>query len=385
MNPTSRSIWSLAWPQMLAMLFLCLIGLSDVWAAGTYILSIYLYTLPAYFLLISGNAVFRALRQTRITFWAMLTVAILNLWGNLALGLGYWNFPASGYKGLAWSTFFSVLCGASLVLYFLNQRGLLKKSLFVFDRWSRTALPYLLRVAWPMALNQVLWYASFFALFATASALPHGSVQAMAGMSAGMRIESILYLPAFALGLTSSVITGSSLHTLNVHQLRRMAYKIMLLGLGVICLPAAMLWFAAGPLSGLMTTDAQTAAEAASFLRFSLCAMPFLVVYMTLSGAMAGAGATIYQLPAMAGSAWLVRIPLAWHLGHVYLKESTGIWWAILISLIIQALFMFYLFQSRNWPACALGSRSKSRTSSQNRRSEFDTGFAEGSGRRQPA
>ncbi len=221
-----------------------------------------------------------------------------------------------------------------------NQRGLLKKTVFGFDRCSRTALPYLLRVVWPMALNQVLWYASFFALFATASALPHGSVQAMAGMSAGMRIESILHLPAFALGLTSSLITGSSLHTLNVYQLRRMTYKIMVLGLGEICLPAALLWFAAGPLSGLMTTDAQTAAEAASFLRFSLCAMPFLVVYMTLSVAMAGAGATLYQLPAMAGSAWLVRIPLAWYLGHVYMKESTGIWWAILISLIIQALFM---------------------------------------------
>ncbi len=34
MNPSSRSIWRLAWPQMLMMLFLCLIGLSDTWAAG---------------------------------------------------------------------------------------------------------------------------------------------------------------------------------------------------------------------------------------------------------------------------------------------------------------------------------------------------------------
>ncbi len=93
-----------------------------------YILRIYLYTLPAYYLLIAGNAVFRARRETAFPLLVMMTVALLNLLGNLTLGLGLWNFPSFGYKGLAWSTFISVICGTFLVLFLLNRHGLLRKT-----------------------------------------------------------------------------------------------------------------------------------------------------------------------------------------------------------------------------------------------------------------
>ena len=475
MAPSSSSVWRLAWPQMLMMLFLCLIGLSDVWAAGrlgrevqagmgmvnqallfflvpaialansmatavsqsfgagrhrrvqrfvglglraeaaialmcmgagllllnpltlllgmndairpagVYILNIYLYALPSYYLLIAGNAVFRSLRQTGLPLWVMMTVALLNLGGNLTLGLGLWNFPSFGYKGLAWSTFFSVTCGTVLVLLLLRKHGLLIQAAPLPGKWSAVALPYLFRVAWPSALNQLLWYAAFLMLFATAASLPQGSMQALAGMSAGMRVESLLYLPAFALGLTSSVIVGNSLNKLNVHQARNLGYRITLLGLGIISLPAILLWFAAEPLAGFMASDPDTAGEAATFLKFSICAMPFLVVYMILGGAMAGAGATIYQLLVMGGTAWLIRIPLAWYLGHVHMQEATGIWWAMFISLVFQALFMAYLFQTRDWPSFALGGRKKEAASLKHDRADLTVGHACVSGSRQPA
>jgi multidrug resistance protein, MATE family len=268
----------------------------DIRSVSEYILSIYLYTLPAYYLLIAGNAVFRARRETAFPLLVMMMVALLNLLGNLTLGLGLWNIPSFGYKGLAWSTFLSVICGTFLVLLLLKRHGLLRKTDVLPSRWNSTALPYLVRVAWPSVLNQLLWYKAFLVLFATAAALPHGSIQALAGMSAGMRVESMLYLPVFALGLTSSVVVGNSLNKVSLQQARNLGYKIMSLGLAIISLPAVLVWFAAEPLAGFVASDPETAREAATFLRFSICAMPFLVVYMILGGAMAGAGATIYQL-----------------------------------------------------------------------------------------
>jgi multidrug resistance protein, MATE family len=475
LNCSSRSIWGMAWPQMLTMLFLCLIGLSDTWAAGrlgrevqagmgmanqallfflvpaialansmasavsqafgagrhrwvqrfaglglqaeavmgvvcmgagillldrlttlmgmnhavrpvgAYILSIYLYTLPAYCLLIAGNAFFRARRQTAFPLLVMMAVALLNLLGNLTLGLGLWNFPSFGYKGLAWSTFLSVICGAFLVLSLLKRHELLRKTDLLPSRWNSIALPYLVRVAWPSALNQLLWYLAFLVVFATAAALPHGSMQALAGMSAGIRVESMLYLPVFALGLTASVVVGNSVNQLSLQQARNLGYRIMFLGLGIISLPAVLVWFSAGPLAGFMASDPETAREAETFLRFSICAMPFLVVYMILGGAMAGAGATIYQLLVMSGTAWLIRIPLAWYLGHVHLQESTGIWWAMFISLVFQALLMAYLFQTRDWPAFAFGGRKKVVTVPKYNRATLKGVHTSVSGIRQPA
>lgn len=363
-----------------------LMGMDDaIRPSGAYILKICLYALPSYHLLIAGNAVFRSRRQTALPLLVMMTVALLNLGGNLTLGLGLWNFTSFGYKGLAWSTFFSVTCGAFLVLSLLKKNGLLHKIDPLLGKWSRVAWPYLFRVAWPSALNQLLWYAAFLILFATAAALPQGSMQALAGMSAGMRVESMLYLPAFALGLTSSVIVGNSLNKLDVQQARNLGYRMMFLGLGIVSLPAVLVWFAAEPLAGFMASDPDTAGEAATFLKFSICAMPFLVVYMILGGAMAGAGATIYQFLVMGCTAWLIRIPLAWFLGHVHMQEATGIWWAMFISLVFQALFMAYLFQTRDWPSFALGGRRKEAASLKHDRTDLTVRPTCVSGSRQPA
>ena len=68
----------------------------DIVPLTGYILDVFLYTLPPYYLLIVLNAVFRARRQVMVPLYAMVLVTAVNTLGDLGFGLGLWGLPQLG-------------------------------------------------------------------------------------------------------------------------------------------------------------------------------------------------------------------------------------------------------------------------------------------------
>ncbi|MFP4109180.1 MAG: MATE family efflux transporter, partial [Desulfonatronovibrio sp.] len=110
-----------------------------------------------------------------------------------------------------------------------------------------------------------------------------------------------------------------------------------------------VLWLFIEPVAVFIAPDPEVSVEAINYLKYNMAAIPFLLVSMILGGALTGAGATFYQMIVMGSSAWLVRIPLAWYLGHVHMREATGIWLAMFISMVVQAILMLYFYQMKDW------------------------------------
>lgn len=320
----------------------------------TYLLSVYMLVLPAYYLFIIGNAIMRAQQLVMYPLYGMMIVAGLNTFGDFALGLGMFGFPELGYRGLAWSTFGSVLAGGLFNLFILRRRGLLVRQSFAPWRWVRLAWPYLFRVAWPAGLLQVIWHTAYVTLFSLTASLPQGNVVALAGMSAGMRVESLIFLPGFAFNFTAGILVGHYLGARQPQEAKRMGYRILGQGLLVTTLLTVVMWQFLGPIAAFVAPDPEVQAETVNYLRYNLAAMPFLLVSMILGGAFTGAGATLYQAVIMGSSAWLVRIPLAYLLGHVLMFMATGIWLAMFLSMAIQAMCMAYVYQFRNWQGFAM-------------------------------
>jgi putative MATE family efflux protein len=320
----------------------------------TYLLSVYLLVLPAYYLFIIGNAILRAQQLVMYPLYGMMIVAGLNTFGNFALGLGMFGFPNLGYQGLAWSTFGSVLVGGLFNLYILRRRRLLTRQSFAPWRWVRRAWPYLCRVAWPAGLLQLVWHSAYVTLFAITASLPQGNVVALAGMSAGLRVEALIFLPGFAFNFTAGILVGHYIGARQPKEAKRMGYRILGQGLLVISLLTVIVWQFLEPIAAFVAPDPEVQAEVVNYLQYNLAAMPFFLVSMVLGGALTGAGATMYQAVIMGVSAWLVRIPLAYFFGHVLLFLSTGIWLAMLLSMVVQALCMFYVYHFWNWQGFAM-------------------------------
>jgi hypothetical protein len=101
----------------------------------------------------------------------MVLTMVVNTFGDLGFGLGWFGLPALGYKALAWSTFASVAAGALFNLAALRVGRLVRRAGRLPWRWVRLAMPYLWKVAWPGGLKDHLGVGYLF-LFAITASLP---------------------------------------------------------------------------------------------------------------------------------------------------------------------------------------------------------------------
>jgi multidrug resistance protein, MATE family len=314
-----------------------------------YFLGVYLLVLPGYYVLVVSNAVFRAHKWVYLPLFAMSLVTVVNTILDFGLGLGMWGMPNLGYQGVAWATFFSVSAGALFNLFLLRRLGLLERGAFPPWRWSRVAWRYLFKVAWPAGTMQVLWHTAYLVLFAVVASLPVERIHALAGMTAGLRVEAILFMPGFAFNLTASILVGHFIGAGDTVGAKRTGYRILGLGVACISLLGLLLWQFVEPIAVLLSSDPAVQFQIRDYLFYNILAIPFTVCNMILGGVMVGAGATFYNLCIFGVSAWLVRLPLAWLLGHVLWEAPTGVWVAMLVSQAVQALVMLYFFQFRPW------------------------------------
>lgn len=314
-----------------------------------YFIEVYVLLIPIYYQFIATNAILRAQKQVYIPLISMMLVTTLNGILNFSLCFGYWIFPNMGFKGLPWATFFSVLTGFVVNLLYLTKKGWLNYRYIPSLKWIKYFFPYLWKVSWPIGLNQILWHFAYVILFSITATLPDKNIVALAAFTAGSRIEAILFLPAFAFNMTASILVGHYLGTGDYNGAKNIGNKTWMLGISIISFMAIILWFLVQEVSGLLSDDTLVQMEIINYLKYNILAIPFTVSTMIFGGVFMGAGATKFNMICVGGSVWLIRVPFAYILGHIILKDPTGIWIAMFLSQMTQSIIMGFLFIKDKW------------------------------------
>ena len=318
-------------------------------------LTIFLWLLPIQSFFFIANALFRAKKLVMVPLYAWGLAAVLNALGDFGLGLGLWGLPDLGSAGVAWSTFFSVTAGMLFNFVALLRVGMLRLAQFPTCRWMRQGIGYLLRVAWPSGLSQIVWHTGYLVLFAITGSLPAGSVDALAGMAAGARVESLLFLPPMAFNFTASILVGNLLGAGRPDLAKRVGYRILVTGVVAVTLMGLALWPFLPDAAAILSPQAAVQAQAVSYLRYNVAAIPFTVSGLILIGALTGAGATLLTLFVTGSSIWLVRLPLALFLGHRLLGRAEGVWMSMFVSQAMQAMACLCVYQFVGWARFAMG------------------------------
>ncbi len=316
--------------------------------------SITLCTLPLGYLFSISTTLFRATRQVIPPVFVAFFMAVANLIGNLGFGLGYFDFPAYGYVGIAWTTFVCTGLGALANIMLLMHSGYVDYNNFPPVKWMRAATPYLLKVALPAAASQLVWQSGYVVLFAVTASLPQDSVHAIAGMVSGMRLEALLFLPGMGFSTTASVMVGNSLGAKNEAQAQRIALIIMGAGVACMSLVALCLWPFIPQMAAFLTDNELTQSIAEQYLYINFFATPFTLMSMILGGVMVGAGATRYNLMVYGTSFWLVRLPVAWILGHFVWQSASGVFVGMLTSQVVQSVVMLGVLFYAPWKSYAM-------------------------------
>ena len=79
-----------------------------------------------------------------------------------------------------------------------------------------------------------------------------------------------------------------------------------------------------------------------------------MVANLVLIGVFIGAGATQYSMWSYLISVWGVRLPLSWWLGHVVTASSSGVYWAMVVSQLVQLGMLLRVLFRTDWKRFAL-------------------------------
>jgi len=316
-------------------------------------LRIFAFALGPNYILIISNGIFRASGQVKKPLLTMLVVSTLNVIGDFVFVFGLFSFPEMGYKGIALSTALSVSAGMIINLLF-----------FLKNPWNRIyrppwsfVSPTILKIAklgWPAALLQICWNAGSIVLYNILGRLGDQSITALAAITNGLRIEAIIFLPAFALNMAASVLVGQNLGSGNPHRASQTGWRIAILGSALLTILAAIIFIWAEECASLLTDDPAVLKETTWYLRINMFSEPFMAFSLILGGGLQGAGDTRGSMMVIILGMWTIRLPLAALLAFTFDLGSIGVWSAMVISMMVQGSLMAVRFYKGSWKTITL-------------------------------
>jgi MATE family multidrug resistance protein len=302
---------------------------------------------PNYILIVS-NAIFRASGEVKKPLFTMFLVAVINIIGDFLLVFGMLSFPKMGYIGIAVSTASSVTVGMMINLLFFSTA---KWKDFYLSRWGIAAstIKKIVRIGWPSALLQIAWNAGSIALYNILGRLGDVSITALASLTNGLRIEALVYLPAFALNMSASVLIGQNLGAKNFERAEKLGWKIAMTGVMLMSSMAFILFIYARDVASVLTQDPAVLEETTRYLRINMLSEPFMALSVILAGALQGAGDTRGAMWIIITAMWFIRLPLAYFLAVIMNYGASGVWVAMITSMTAQGLLMTWRFHKGHW------------------------------------
>ncbi|MDR1856965.1 MAG: MATE family efflux transporter [Desulfovibrio sp.] len=310
--------------------------------------------LPAQYIYSATGVMFRATRQVLPPLWVAALLCIVDGVCCLGWGLGWMGMPNMGYMGLVWANVTAQWLGAVCNCALLLRSGYLDFKSIPTLRWLKAGLPYLAKVALPAGAASLVWQSGYLALFVLVASLPFDSVNALAGLTAGLRMEGLLFMPGMAFNMSVAVLVGNCLGAGKPEEARRVGLNMVLVGSAAMSCVGAALWPFRPEIARMLSDDPGTQLQIVSYLTYNLLSTPFSIGSTIMGGIMVGAGATRYNLMIFGGTFWGVRIPLGWLLGHMLWKTSSGVFLAMLCSQCLQTAIMLYVVVRCDWARFAM-------------------------------
>jgi putative MATE family efflux protein len=292
-----------------------------------------------HYLLINTNAILRACKGVRDSLRTMAFVCF----SNIVLIFFIVFHMGMGFKGIALSTAISVCLGSLLNMRYI--RPLMAGS----KRFSMKIVKTIVRISWPSGLLQGLWQINSMVIFLIISALPKHSVEVLAALSAGVRIESAIFLPAMAFNMANAVVVGNLLGEGRKDDAFRGGLITTLMSVIVVIFITIIVLFNARWIAPFLSDNNIVIKECITYIYISMMSEPFMAIWVVLGGGLNGAGDTKGMMFIVGLIVWLVRVPLAYIFVILLGYGAASVWWSMNLSQFLMALFIFRRYWQKKW------------------------------------
>jgi putative MATE family efflux protein len=300
---------------------------------------IYAVGLLFHYLLINSNGILRSCNMVKRSLITMSFVCIVNIGLNFFF---VFHTPLS-FRGIALATASSVFIGSMMNL------GFIRRVMPDFKRFSMNPVKKMIDIGWPIGFLQVLWQLSSMVLFLILSVLPENKVEILAALTAGLRIESAIYLPAVALNMANAVIVGNLLGEKKEGEALKSGVVTAGIGVGIITVMVLLVILNARWIVSFLSNNEVVIKESVKYIYISMISEPFMAWGIILAGGLNGAGDTKSVLMRVAFSVWFVRIPLSYIFVVLFGFGAISVWWSMNISQFVQAFLISKRYFKKEW------------------------------------
>jgi len=262
------------------------------------------------------------------------------------LVFGWWIFPRLGVSGAALTNVISQSLGMSIGLWILlTGRSRLRLTLRNF-RLDPSTIWRIVRIGIPASITSVertfsnlvlMWFVVPFGTFAVAA---HSLIQ---------RVEMILFMPGWGMGIATGVLAGQNLGANQPQRAERGSWLAVGLveGFMFVCAIAILLW--AKNVVIIFSSEPGLVEIASTFLRIAAAGYLVMGLVAVLSQCLTGVGDTVPPLLITLISMWGIQMPLAFFLPRITDLGVYGIRWAIVIGIISRAIVYVIYFRLGRW------------------------------------
>ncbi len=333
--------WYFAYP-----LFRLLGAAPDVVADGGVFLRILLLGSFTMFVLFIGNAALQGAGDAVTPMLIMSVANILNVILDPVFIFGWGPMPGMGVRGAALATVLSQAAAAGVALYVLFSNRVRLHLHWNYLLPDVKLAWRILRIGLPgsgQMLSRSLMGAVLMGIVAGCG------TAAVAAYGIGLRFHMIILMPAFALGGAAATLVGQNLGVGHPERARRAAWTAAILGMGFMAVTALVLVGIAPGLLRVFNTDPDVVRIGARYLRTVSPFYVFAALAIALGRALNGAGDSLVPMLCTVLALWGLQVPLAMGLSRVWNPPTQGIWWAIVIAMVVHALLITAWFQTGRW------------------------------------
>jgi putative MATE family efflux protein len=300
---------------------------------------IYSAGLLFHYILIQTNGILRACKKVKASLKTMVIVCVCNI------GLAFFLvFKTSlGYQGIAAAAAVSVCVGSFINIFRVWTIMGGKRQL------SRVVTKNVINIGWPSGLAQAMWQAHSMAIFLILSSLPKNNVEILAALSAGLRIESAIFLPAFAFNMANAVVIGNLLGEKRSDEAFKGGIITAFLGVPIVIFLTLIVILNARWIAPVLSNNEIVIAETVRYLYINMLSEPFMAWAIILGGGLMGAGDTKSVMLLMGMSLWVVRIPLCYLFVVILGFGAASVWWTMNLSQLVMALLISRRYFNKKW------------------------------------
>lgn len=280
--------------------------------------------------------VLRAMGDSRTPMrFVMLAVALNAVLDPLLI-------QALGIRGAALATVLSQGAAFTYGIVHVTRRRLVPLQAPHLPAWSEVRT--ILNLGIPAGLQMSVISAGSAAVMSVVAGF---GADVVGGFGAAARLDSLIMLPAQALGISVSTMAGQNIGRRNWARVSEIVRVALVYNL-VIMLVLALLVIAVAEIAiGLFISEPEAVAFGAMYVRGIALCFPFLGINFVLNGAVRAAGAMYQVLALNFISFWMLRYPLTALASNLF--GEVGIPIGMGASFIISSAVAFLYFRFGRW------------------------------------